>query len=314
MRRHLDLLNTFLALRFRQPGYPACLEDLGYLLRRIGVTMLLGDGTKVAPDLVAQRQDPDLTLLVEVKGGRDFDGDQLERMQRVTPDDLRDIAHLPVRDIGAHVVHIVYVCNEECRVEFAQTIGARPATVVGFDGARFRISGAALPDPDFEARLREATVQPAALPLAIVPFDAESPRDEVVRSVLPQIVDALVQGVGTISVDDVVGKTHHLVKPLMRATGSGSELPRLLDTAAKVIRDLAVAELNEWLDPIPGQRAWRFRRALPTDATRTRELQKLRRVGERYLEHVGSRTGVQLDLNLPSSTSGDFGESEGNGT
>lgn len=213
----------FLALRFRQPGYPACLEDLGYLLRSIGVTMLLGDRTKVAPDVVVQRQDPDVTLLVEVKGGRDLDADQLARMQRVTPDDLRDIAHLPVRDPSAHRIHVVYVCNEECREDFATIVGARPATVVGFDGSQFRLSGATLPDPRLDACLGEATVDPAAPPLAIVPFDAESPRDEVVRSVLPQIVDALVRGVGTISVEDVVAKTHHLVHPLMRSTGSGFE-------------------------------------------------------------------------------------------
>jgi hypothetical protein len=90
MLLHLDLLNVFLALRFQQPGYPDCLSRLGYLVRSIGVTILLGDGTKIAPDVVAQQ--PHLTLLTEVKGGKDLDSDQLGRMLRVTPSDLQQFA------------------------------------------------------------------------------------------------------------------------------------------------------------------------------------------------------------------------------
>ena len=311
LRRHLDLLNTFLALRFGQPDYPRCLEEVGYLLRSIGVTMLLADGTRIAPDVVATREDPDLTLLVEVKGGRDLDMDQLARMLRATPEDLRDIAHLPVRDVSSHRVHVVYFCNEECRQGFADAVATRSASVIGFDGCRFRIAGAALPDADLEACLVGAKVNTSAVPLAIVPFDADSPREEVVRSVLPQVIDALVRGVGTISLDDVVAKTHDLVRPLMQATGSGSELPRIHDNAARVMRDLASAELSEWLEPIPKQRAWRLRKSLPTDSTRTRELQKLRRVGEKYLEQLGSRTGVQLDLPYNATPPGEPAEEPG---
>jgi hypothetical protein len=36
MRRHLELLNAFLALRFKQPGYPSCLSDGEQYLERKG--------------------------------------------------------------------------------------------------------------------------------------------------------------------------------------------------------------------------------------------------------------------------------------
>lgn len=88
-------------------------------------------------------------------------------------------------------------------------------------------------------------------------------------------VEALLQGAGTISADSVVSKTHHLVRPKMESTGSGSELNRVIKRAKDVLEKLAAGELAEWLERVPRHPSWRFRKSLPSDATRTRELQKL---------------------------------------
>ncbi|HEX7671527.1 MAG TPA: hypothetical protein VF395_18165 [Polyangiaceae bacterium] len=283
-------------MRFKQPGFPTCLAELGYLVQTIGVTITLADGTKVVPDVMASRHDPDLTLLVEVKSGQEMDGAQLARMLQVTAADLRDFAHLPVRDVQAHRVAIVYLCNEEHRESFAEVAARRGATILGFDGARFRTSGAALADTDLATCLARAEVDHGAIPLDLIPFDRESPEEEVARAVIPHIVEAMILGTGRISADLIVSKTHHLVRSAMESTGSGSELAEIVSRAKGVLERLATGELAEWMERIQKQPQWRFRKALPADATRTRELQRLQRAAEKYLEALGTGRAVQLEL------------------
>src|SRR5262249_38271549 len=158
---------------FSQPGFPTCLSELGYLVQTIGVTVVLSDGTKVVPDVIASRYDPDLSLLVEIKGGQSLEDAQLSRMLKVTATDLREFAHLPVRDASAHRVGVAYLCNEEHRETFGNAGSHRGAAIIGFDGARFRTSGAALVDSDLAACLARAQVPPEAIALNLIPFDAE---------------------------------------------------------------------------------------------------------------------------------------------
>jgi len=296
--RHLDLLNAFLALRFRQPGYPAFLEDLGYLVQSIGVSFKLPDGKTVAPDVITSQPERRVTLLVEVKSGGQIKLDQLRRMLAVTPEYLRDYAYLPVPEPDEHRVQVVYVCNEEHREELdAQISGVGPVVLLSFDGARFRVSGVALLDADLGASLADAEVAPGSPPLAIVPFDDESPDEEVARALLPHVVDAWVRGSGTVRPTELVSRTHHLVHDAMVPTGSRSELAGVEKRARQVLDALAKAELADLLEHVSSSpHAWRFRRGLPRDGTRTRELQKLQRAAEKYLESVGSRRAVQLWL------------------
>ncbi|HEY1691707.1 MAG TPA: hypothetical protein VGG39_06080 [Polyangiaceae bacterium] len=294
MLRHLDLLNVFLALRFKQPGYPDCLSKLGYLVPSVGVTFVLGDGTKLAPDVVAQS--PGLTLLTEVKGGKDLDGDQLSRMLRVTATDLRDFAYLHVPDPSAHRVHVLYVCNDECRAAIAEGLGARIATVAGFDGERFRFSGSQLPDAALSRCMADARMKEAP-PLAIVPFDAQSEEGDVAGVVIPEIVGALVAGAGTISAADILGRTHAVVGSIMQSTGAGSEHATLLRRVKNTIDRMAAGELAPWIDRVPRLPAYRFKVDLPVEpAARTRELQRIRTAAAKYL--AAQQPGKQVQLPL----------------
>jgi hypothetical protein len=183
--RHLDLLNSFLALRFRQPGCPACLDDLGYLVQAIGVTVKLPDGSVIVPDVVTSRTDPDLTLLVEVKSGGHVELDQLRRMLNVTPEDLRQNAYLPTRDLRSHVIQVVYFCNEDHRQALEPDLRDTAVCIIGFDGERFRASGSELRDADLRAHLDGARLPAGGHPLAIIPFDDASPDEEVARAPPP---------------------------------------------------------------------------------------------------------------------------------
>jgi hypothetical protein len=210
--------------------------------------------------------------------------------------DLRDLAYLPIRDVTAHRVHVVYFCNEELRDTFGSHVDGH-ATVIGFDGSRFRFAGAALPDAKLQACLDRAEILPDVPPLGIVPFDAESPDEEIARAVIPHVVEALVQGSGTITDDLIVSKTHQLTKSAMTSTGSGSELGAIIKRTRNVLDELAAGELAPWFGRAPNQQppVWRLLKALPTEG-RTRELQSIQRAASQYLERRGAKVGLQLPL------------------
>jgi hypothetical protein len=83
----------------------------------------------------------------------------------------------------------------------------------------------------------------------------------------------------------------------MRSTGAGSEFDQIKRRVVEVLRDGAQNELSPWLEKVDRQPLWRFTTALPEDAaSRTRELQKLRRASHSMLLRLGTPGAVQLDL------------------
>ncbi|TMQ05338.1 MAG: hypothetical protein E6J91_40860 [Deltaproteobacteria bacterium] len=293
---HLDLLNAVLALRFRQPGWPPILAEAGYLVHNVGVTFKLPDGAKVAPDVIATSQARNVALLIEVKGGGGFDHDQAGRMERVTAEDLRHSAYLPI-DPSACRIGIVYVCSREHHAAFEQATAARAGTVISFDGTSFQLGGNALPDEMLAAAWAAATVTPGAPPLAIIPFDQESDAATIARTVIPELVAILLRGAGVVFVDEILQRTHHLVHSVMQPTGSKAEWQGLKKRVTEFLNEVARGELNPWLERIPQQPMWRFKSAVPADqTTRTRELKNLQRSTQVLIERLGGGAGIQLEL------------------
>lgn len=296
---HLELLNVVLAWRFRQPGWPTAFLDTGYVVYAVGVGVVLPDGSKIAPDVLASAPERGFSALVEVKGGRDVAGDQLRRMEAVTPTDLRDSAHLRVADPGTHRIQPVYLCNQDCFDDVARSVAGHRAAVVGFDGQRFVLGAAPLEDGELARTLQGAAVPPGAQPLAIVPFDHESHPAAITRHVLAEVVAALVHGAGAVSAESIVQGTHYVVYEMMRATGAKSELRLILTRVAEILQDAAANEFSDWLARAGKERIWRPSKSLPSDqSSKTRELKTLARAAEQMVERLGGPAagGMQLPL------------------
>lgn len=275
---HLDLLNAVLALRFRQPGWPTIFADAGYLVHGVGVTFKLPDGAKVAPDVLVSSRALNVALLIEVKGGASFDHEQAGRMERVTAIDLRDSAFLPIADPSSVSIGLVYVCAKEHHTTFVEAASGRGGTVISFDGARFTLGGAPLPDPALADAWAAVDIAPNTPPIAIIPFDQESDAATVARVVVPEVVSFLISGAGVVTVDAILQRTHGVVQSVMQPTGSKSEWQALKKRVADFLNDAVKMELSPWLARIPQQPMWNFRNALASDqTTRTRELKSLQR-------------------------------------
>ena len=293
---HLQLLNALLALRFKQPGWPTLLAQFAYIPYGIGVGFELPDGSLVNPDFLCASTIQKNAILFEVKGGASFDGDQLNRMLKVTAEVLRDYAFLSIPDAQAFKVSTVILCNPEQLESFTEQAGTRPVTLLAFDGRRFLIEGAPLADFELQAALLSATVT-RPVSLGIIPYDRESSLGEIARNVLPEIVATLLQSAGAVSPEGLLRKTHALVYDAMAPTGAKSERAEILNRITEVLKEAAANELKDWLERAGQQRVWRFKKDLGIDpTTRTRDLKNLQTAAKELVERLGGQKGIQLLL------------------
>jgi hypothetical protein len=294
---HLELLNVVLTWRFVQPGWPPLLSQSGYLVHGVGVGLALSGGHRIVPDVFAACAERGFSLVIDVKGGGGVEGDQLERMLAMTPEDLRDLNHFRIPDPQTHRVMVLYICNAAEVEKFTGDLSGKRAAVAAFDGSRFTLNGE-LEDHELADRIANAEIAPGTVPAAFVPFDERSPRDEVARHVLPEVVAALVAGSGTITAEGIAQKTHYVVHEVMRPTGAKSELQQVQRRVATALSDAAQNEFEEWLERPTADRSWRFKKALASDpAGKIRDLKALSKAADALLTRLGA-SPAQLRLRL----------------
>ena len=293
---HLELLNVALTWRIEQPGWPPVLVQSGYVVHAIGVDLVLPGDRRVAPDIVATCPDRGFTVLIEIKSGKGLEKHQFERMLAITPEDLRDLNHFPIRDPNHHRVQVLFVCHETSIESFERTIAARQrVAVAGFDGRRFRLAGD-LVDNLLADSIRGIEIAEGAIPTAVLPFDHESPLAAVARHVIPVVVADLVAGASAVDSDGILRRTHSLVYTAMRPTGTKSELGLVRDRVTEVLKDAAHNELSEWLERRTPDQTWTLKRALASDASgRTRDLKALQTAANALYERL-EVPGSQLPL------------------
>jgi len=295
---HLELLNAILALRFEQPGWPPILKQGGYQVHGVGVAFKLADGREVVPDVLMSSIERGVTLLVEIKGGGSISHDQAGRLEAVTVEDLRDRAYLPISDITAEKIGVVFVCGEDQAEGIGEALSDRAFTVVSFDGTSFKVRGAYLADTPLQEAWVSAKVDPNAPPVQIIPFDKESALPAVARHVLPALVSILVRGVAQFGLDDLLQETHATCLEAMQSTGSGSELGELRHRIRDVLRQAVGNELSDVLEHLPTNPAqWGFRISLPAEQKgKTRMLQSLQKKASDLVERLGGGASLQLEL------------------
>jgi hypothetical protein len=110
-------------------------------------------------------------------------------------------------------------------------------------------------------------------------------------------VAVLVQGIGQLTAETILRQTHRLCFDVMMSTGAGSERTQMQRLVAEVLREAAMKELAEWLEPQAQGRPLRIRRGLGADpGARTRDLKALRRAAGELIERLGGPHQLGFDL------------------
>lgn len=264
----------------------------------MGVGFEIADGRKVVPDILLSSLGRSATLLLEVKSGSSIEHGQAGRLEAVAIEDLRDRAYLPIADADSHRIGILYVCAEDGAEAIGEALSDRAFTIVSFDGSRFDVRGADLPDADLQQALRSARVEPGASPLQIVPFDGESRLAAVAYHVLPAVVSLLVRGDLSFGIDEVLQETHGMCLEAMKSTGSGAELRDLRRQILEVMKLAAAQEFSDLLTRSrSNQPQWEFAESLPRDqASKTRTLQSLQKRAADLVARLDGGASLELDL------------------
>jgi len=90
LSEHTLLINKVIGLTRKISHWPSILRDLGYNVDLIGATYLNKDGRETTPDLTLTSNRQLHILLVECKGGKTVNEDQLERYTKLTEESIRD--------------------------------------------------------------------------------------------------------------------------------------------------------------------------------------------------------------------------------
>jgi hypothetical protein len=240
---NLRMLNLVLGMCRGVKGLPTLLSDLGYQDLWVERSFRNTSEDEVKPELIVGSEQQHHTVLCEWKSGTSVDTDQLRRYAGVTQEDLRDRAFVPPTAAEQHDV-AVFGLEEKTS---AVALGVSEAGY-SFPVLRVDRDGIALAANDF--KVAELTrgfcpklhIDMDAIPLAYVPFDAESLDWLVAQTCIQRIVELMRDKEPRLLLDDFVAKAY----PLWHSTGEDYR-GRLKAKVQAVLTELAQGELGHYL-------------------------------------------------------------------
>ena len=254
MRTHLELVNLCVGMQKGFGSLPAPFRAHAYELAGVGVGFTLGDGSRLAPDVLLHAAQRRYSLLIEAKSGATLDAEQLARYRRCTAADIRDRAFCHVLPSGVHVVETLYVANDEHAeaILAAFAVAGTTVPVLSVSTNAFRLVGAQLNDAELDARLREgATFADEDFPSRFfLPIDEQSSASEAIDVVLAEVVAMIAGGLLRFRPEDVVARLVSNIDPeVVRAKGSGSPAKAMQRIVREILKDAAKNEFSEWVEP-----------------------------------------------------------------
>jgi hypothetical protein len=114
---HTILINSIIAMFSPNHPWPSPLYDMG--LRLLSVEEVFNVGTvgrrSCNPDVISVKSDENIVVLLECKGGKNIDENQLETYVSVTPADIDQL--MTVNDPRKTSINIVYVARVASTLE-----------------------------------------------------------------------------------------------------------------------------------------------------------------------------------------------------
>lgn len=111
LSNHMLLMNMVIGLCKRTSDWPSILRNLGYEVDWVEPRLINSEGKKVVPDLMLTSNKFLHSLIVECKGGKTLDKDQLDRISKLTVESIRDRAS--VYDVRRLNMDVCFASFEE---------------------------------------------------------------------------------------------------------------------------------------------------------------------------------------------------------
>lgn len=104
---HTILVNAMIGLSKKTTGWPSTLKDMGYNVEYIEPTFLNADGQKVNPDILFTSNKQMHALVIECKGGKTIEDEQINKYARINKNSLIDRVSVKEPTKLTHDVSIV---------------------------------------------------------------------------------------------------------------------------------------------------------------------------------------------------------------
>jgi hypothetical protein len=231
-------INGLIALLRGDGGWPALLRDQGFRRHQLEVPISTARGD-IRADAVIYRRAPDLILLCEGKSGRNFEQEQARRYAVADLMSLRRTGAIPpeLSHTDPVLVRALFVGREEHRAELEA--GLRhleiEAPLLTIGSARVRLSGSSgipgLDDCD--------EAHSGGLPPARIPVDHQSPGQDLLEVLIPQVVAAQARNEDIVTVESLAAS---LLAEWSVLSHGGRE--SFVGRLAELLRGLAAGDMH----------------------------------------------------------------------
>lgn len=196
--KNVLILRALIALCKRDIRLPSDLYDLGYTQVVMDKTIRLEDDRSVMPDLIISSRKENHCVVWESKSGRSIDNDQAKRLASIKARAFPDQLMLNVRIEDGFAFDIAYACDgKQCQnirwdldrvAQELASVGAFP--LVGFyDESGIKTHSGRFNKENINRVLGDGiNIDLREVPTEYLRFDKDSPRSEIARYIMTNIV------------------------------------------------------------------------------------------------------------------------------
>jgi len=281
LSNHTLLINMIIGLCKRTYGWPSTLKDLGYDVDWIEPKLINSEGRKVIPDLMLTSNKFLHSLVVECKGGKTLDKDQIDRLSKLTVDSVRDKAS--VYNARRLSLDVCFASFKDYLGHILQLLGESFPILV-FSDTELKKHGK-FKSRHLENALSNSISLGGSPPTGYVPFTDEDDIDVVAMYVIQELVSMALKSKKDdelkFDVDEVLSK----IFPFWERTDEGAK-KKLRNKVDSVIRQIILRKLkHRYLEKIKGRPTWV---AKPLQAFKAECEKLLKDIKEqKRLEHFG---------------------------
>lgn len=199
MERRLIPINAWIALHRGEAGWPAKLAEQGFRIHRLEAPIQTSQG-QVVVDGISVADARHAVVPTECKSGQNIENDQAQRYAAMTATDVARFVGLPFGPASAEL-NPMYACLEE----------SKAGVVVDLDRLGLAFAVLSVGDGNVALDARGSTLLqtfdqavPAGPPPRYVVLDPDSPDDEFVEYLMPELVATASRGEEYIRLETLV--------------------------------------------------------------------------------------------------------------
>ncbi len=262
-------------------GWPSILKDLGYKVDWIEPKLFNSEGERVVPDIMLTSNKFCHSLIIECKGGKSANKEQIKKLSRLTVESIKDRASIydPSR-LNLDICFASFMKDSENIIRLTKKYSF-PALL--FSDTQMRREGE-FKSKHLNEKLTDAIHLDGYPPTNYIPFTSDDDINLIASYVLQEIVSITLKHSRD---DEITFDTEDILErifPVWKKFDIEAK-KKLRNRVDNILREISRRKLNEYLKKIKGRPTWV-----------AKSLQAFRKECEKLLEDLGKKYTIQEKL------------------